>query len=35
MVCPRGDDSCPQARALYQSIGFKPGTLPEARATDE
>jgi ribosomal protein S18 acetylase RimI-like enzyme len=24
-VCPRGDDGYPQARALYQSIGFKPG----------
>ncbi|MFI5732932.1 GNAT family N-acetyltransferase [Kribbella sp. NPDC051587] len=25
MVCPRGDDGYPQARALYQSIGFRPG----------
>jgi len=25
MVCPRGDDGYPQARALYQSIGFEPG----------
>ena len=25
LVCPRGDDGYPQARALYQSIGFKPG----------
>jgi len=25
MVCPRGDDAYPQARALYQSIGFRPG----------
>ncbi|MFC0626272.1 GNAT family N-acetyltransferase [Kribbella deserti] len=24
-VCPRGDDAYPKARALYQSIGFKPG----------
>jgi len=24
-VCPRGDDGYPQARALYQSIGFEPG----------
>jgi ribosomal protein S18 acetylase RimI-like enzyme len=28
-VCPRGDDDYPQARALYQSIGFKPGTRTE------
>jgi ribosomal protein S18 acetylase RimI-like enzyme len=26
LVCPRGDDGYPQARALYQSIGFKPGS---------
>ncbi|MFB6722951.1 GNAT family N-acetyltransferase [Kribbella sp. NPDC056345] len=25
MVCPRGDDAYPKARALYQSIGFRPG----------
>ncbi|WP_344182706.1 GNAT family N-acetyltransferase [Kribbella lupini] len=25
VVCPRGDDGYPQARALYQSIGFRPG----------
>ncbi|WP_405058749.1 GNAT family N-acetyltransferase [Kribbella sp. NBC_01505] len=25
MVCPRGDNAYPQARALYQSIGFRPG----------
>ncbi|MFC9688641.1 GNAT family N-acetyltransferase [Kribbella sp. NPDC056951] len=25
MVCPRGDDAYPTARALYQSIGFRPG----------
>ncbi|WBQ06137.1 GNAT family N-acetyltransferase [Kribbella sp. CA-293567] len=24
-VCPRGDDDYPQARRLYQSIGFQPG----------
>ncbi|MEV8374177.1 GNAT family N-acetyltransferase [Kribbella sp. NPDC056861] len=24
-VCPRGDDEYPQARKLYQSIGFRPG----------
>jgi ribosomal protein S18 acetylase RimI-like enzyme len=26
VVCPRGDDGYPQARALYQSIGFRPGS---------
>jgi GNAT superfamily N-acetyltransferase len=26
LVCPRGDDGYPKARALYQSIGFKPGS---------
>lgn len=26
VVCPRGDDGYPKARALYQSIGFKPGS---------
>ncbi|WP_238356963.1 GNAT family N-acetyltransferase [Kribbella italica] len=26
VVCPRGDDGYPQARALYQSIGFQPGS---------
>jgi GNAT superfamily N-acetyltransferase len=25
IVCPRGDDGYPKARALYQSIGFEPG----------
>ncbi|MGC4937609.1 GNAT family N-acetyltransferase [Kribbella sp. DT2] len=26
VVCPRGDDGYPKARALYQSIGFRPGS---------
>jgi ribosomal protein S18 acetylase RimI-like enzyme len=26
VVCPRGDDGYTQARALYQSIGFRPGS---------
>ncbi|RZU19860.1 ribosomal protein S18 acetylase RimI-like enzyme [Kribbella rubisoli] len=26
VVCPRGDDGYPQARALYQSFGFRPGS---------
>ncbi|WP_041289573.1 GNAT family N-acetyltransferase [Kribbella flavida] len=26
LVCPRGDDGYPQARALYQDIGFRPGS---------
>lgn len=26
LVCPRGDDGYPKARALYQSVGFKPGS---------
>jgi GNAT superfamily N-acetyltransferase len=26
MVCPRGDDGYPEARKLYQNIGFRPGS---------
>lgn len=33
LVCPRGDDGYPQARALYQSIGFKPGARTKLYVT--